>query len=84
MFPPTPSNDVPMPYFANCCGVTCGMNARNTDCFYYNEFQDMGAHIPACTYGHECRLDNFSCSGCSHYITKTQARELVDKAVRER
>lgn len=47
---------------------------KKRDCYYYEEVQDMGAHIPT------CKLLDFGvtrCPGCKKYIS----RDDVDKRV---
>lgn len=48
---------------------------KRTDCFYYFEYQDMGAHIPCCNnhYG----IGKCPCENCNDYISKTDAIKIV-------
>lgn len=54
-----------------------------TNCFFYDEWQDMGAIIPHCTYGQNA-LYECPCEGCNHFITAEDAREIVVSAVTKR
>ena len=55
-----------------------GMEAYRRDCYYYEEAQDMGAHIPTC-----CCEINYQglgwckCKNCHWYISKTEAAKVV-------
>lgn len=40
---PEPSSYVPQPQFCSC-----DIDDRKRDCYWYDEVQDMGAHIPIC------------------------------------
>ena len=51
-------------------------NDHKTDCYFYHEEPDMGAHIPCCNY------KNFGygicpCKECEHYLSKTDAYRLI-------
>lgn len=77
-----------------CCTSYYPMNSipcfRETpsyqrDCYYFSEEQDMGAHIPSCDRipgieGYEPKNCN---KDCPHYISRSKARELIDRYVKE-
>jgi hypothetical protein len=46
------------------------------DCYYYDERQEMGAHIPICENKH-CS-DAMKCRNCKHYLSQEQANEIID------
>ena len=52
---------------------------RLTNCFFYEEWQDMGATISHCTYGQNA-LYECPCEGCEHFINAEDAREIVANA----
>ena len=52
---------------------------RLTNCFFYEEWQDMGATISHCTYGQNA-LYECPCEGCEHFINAEDAREIVATA----
>lgn len=54
------------------------MEAYKRDCYYYEEAQDMGAHIPTCC----CEINKqglgwCKCEKCHWYISKTEADKVV-------
>lgn len=56
------------------------------DCYYFSEEQDMGAHIPCCDRipgieGYEPKNCN---KDCPYYISRSKARELIDKYIEEK
>ncbi len=81
----------------NGCFTYCPMNpvpwfqsfreapSYQRDCYYFSEEQDMGAHIPCCDRisgieGYEPKNCN---KDCPYYISRSKARELIDKYVEE-
>lgn len=68
-------------YSMGCMIQDVGRPKRREDCFFYTEEQDMGAHIPHCTYygGYE----DCVCEECRKYINNKTAhgviRNWVDK-----
>lgn len=54
---------------------------RKEDCFFYEEVQDMSAHIPTCNYHH--KLGYCPCEECDKYIKYSDVikgvREYVNK-----
>lgn len=50
---------------------------KKTDCYYYHEEQDMGAHIPTCN--RYCRLGYCPCESCDKYLSKKVLDKVVDK-----
>lgn len=65
--------------------VQCAMNdlrpERKTDCYFYEEVQDMAAHIPTCSY--HGKLGYCPCENCPKYIPSKEVfgmvKEKVDK-----
>ena len=57
---------------------------KKTDCYYYHEEQDMGAHIPTCN--RYCRLGYCPCEACDKYLSKGKADDILkmfaDKAIK--
>ena len=51
------------------------------DCYYYEEVQDMGARIPCCTK-HKYELGVCPCDICKEYISKADARKIIDQALK--
>lgn len=54
------------------------MDVYKRDCFYYDEAQEMGAHIPTCC----CEINTqglgwCKCENCHWYISKTEAAKVV-------
>lgn len=86
------SMDIPKPIEATQyapCSITpffgtCGcfnQPKEKTDCYFYEEVQDMGAHIPTCGYHH--KLGYCPCEECKKYIHSGDVlkgvRDYVDK-----
>lgn len=63
--------------FGNIYGCNRNEVIHKTECYYYYEEQDMGAHIPCCRY-HK-KYGYCPCDNCEHYISK----QSVDRVVRE-
>lgn len=63
--------------------VQCAVNdlrpKRKTDCYFYEEVQDMAAHIPTCNY--HGKLGYCKCEDCPKYITRKEVFEMVKKKV---
>ncbi len=57
------------------CGVGTYDKYRQ-DCYYYDERQEMGAHIPIC--GNKHCSDTMECRNCKHYLSQKQANEIID------
>ena len=62
------------------CAV-CDLKPKHkTDCYFYEEVQDMAAHIPTCNY--HGKLGYCKCEDCPKYISSKEvfrmAREKVD------
>lgn len=71
-----------MPLNFNTCG--CGVNYHekyNRECYFYDEEQDMGAHIPYCSYLH--KLDSFNCDGCRYFRNRREIRKRIADMVEE-
>ena len=54
------------------------MDYYKCDCHYYEEVQDMGAHIPTC----KCEINNIGlgwckCENCQWYISNTEAEKII-------
>lgn len=64
-----PSSDVPQP-----CLCFCDIDDRKRDCYWYDEAQDMGAHIPICG-----KREAVECKGCKYYLTKSEANKIINK-----
>ncbi len=83
-----------VPKLDGCCTSYYPMNPipcfRETptyqeDCYYFSEEQDMSAYIPSCgrilgIEGYEPKNCN---KDCPYYISRSKARELIDKYVEE-
>lgn len=61
---PRPSSYIPQP-----CLCSCGIDDYKRDCYWYDEVQEMGAHIPICG-----RKDSVECRGCKYYLTKKRSK----------
>lgn len=63
--------------------VQCAMNdlrpERKTDCYFYEEVQDMAAHIPTCNY--HGQLGYCPCKDCPKYISRKEVLGMVKKKV---
>ena len=63
--------------------VQCAVNdlrpKRKTDCYFYEEVQDMAAHIPTCNYHGE--LGYCPCENCHKYISRREVFEMVKEKV---
>lgn len=49
---------------------------KKTNCYFYFEFHDMGAHIPCCTF-EEYPLGKCPCDECTNYLPKKEASKIV-------
>lgn len=49
---------------------------KNTDCYFYFEQADMGAHIPCCFYK-EYGLGECPCDDCTNYMPQSKVSEIV-------
>ena len=63
--------------------VQCAMNdlrpKRKTDCYFYEEVQDMAAHIPTCNY--HGKLGYCKCEDCHKYISSKEVFRIVKEKV---
>lgn len=71
----------PVPWFREAPSY----QSYQRDCYYFSEEQDMGAHIPCCDRisgieGYEPKNCN---KDCPYYISRSKARDLIDKYVEE-
>ena len=48
-------------------------------CYFYNEVQDMSAHIPTCEYYH--KFGYCPCDKCDKYFSKSDVYKLVKERV---
>lgn len=64
--------------FFGVCGCF-NQPKEKTDCFFYEEVQDMSAHIPTCRYHH--KLGYCPCEDCEKYIKKSDADEIIKRHV---
>ncbi len=78
--------DIPKPNFVSSypipfCGCSCfnQPKERNTDCYFYEDVQDMGAHIPTCNYHKQ--LGYCPCENCKKYIKYSDVSKVVRKYV---
>ena len=80
---PKPNFTSQYPIFSNgFCG--CFNQAKpkeKTDCYFYTEVKDMGAHISTCNY-HQ-KLGYCPCTDCKKYIKSSSVFEIVKKYVDE-
>lgn len=80
---PKPNFTSQYPIFSNgFCGCFNQTKTKEkTDCYFYTEVQDMGAHITTCGYHH--KLGYCPCEDCKKYIHSGDVlegvREYVDK-----
>lgn len=61
---------------------TCGcfnQPKEKTDCYFYHEEQDMGAHIPTCNYHH--KLGYCPCENCEKYIKRSDVFKIIKERV---
>lgn len=66
---PKPSSYVPQPYLCSC-----DIDDRKRDCYWYDEVQEMGAHIPICG-----KRDAVKCKNCKCYLSKSEADKIINK-----
>lgn len=60
------------------CG--CSMKPEHKeDCYWFDNVQDMGAHIQTCGYYH--KLGYCPCDGCGKYIRKSEVSKIVREYV---
>lgn len=78
---PKPNFTSQYPIFSNgFCGCFNQTKPKEkTDCYFYTEVQDMGAHIPTCNYHH--KLGHCPCDNCEKYIKKSDADEIIKRHV---
>ena len=69
---PMPAYTVPSPSHFNMCSI----EIRNTDCYYYDTIQDMGAHIPICKNSHCSDLP--VCDNCKYYLDKSETDKIIE------
>ena len=55
------------------------VRTHKEDCYFYNEVQDMSAHIPTCEYHH--KLGHCPCDKCDKYIPKSDVYKIVKERV---
>lgn len=66
------------------CGACFGnlIQEHKEKCFFFESVQDMGAHIPTCSYYSE-GLGHCPCKDCDKFIDKSEAaaivRDFIDK-----
>ena len=66
---PKPSSYVPQP-----CLCSCDIDNRKRDCYWYDEVQEMGAHIPICG-----KKEAVKCKKCKYYLSKSEANKIINK-----
>lgn len=66
---PKPSSYVPQP-----CLCSCGIDDRKRDCYWYDEVQEMGVHIPICG-----KRGTLKCKDCKYYLSKSETNKIVNK-----
>ena len=49
---------------------------KNTDCYFYFEHYDMGAHISCCTFK-EYPLGKCPCDDCTNYVPQSKVSQIV-------
>lgn len=57
-------------------------DSYKTDCYFYVEDIDMGAHIPWCTYHHQI-ISSGECAVCDKYCSGECARRIVLASIEE-
>lgn len=48
--------------------------ARRRDCYWYGEWQDMGATVPQCSLA---KMGECPCKGCENFLDKDEAHGVV-------
>lgn len=67
-----------MDYRIQC--AMCGLKPEHkTDCYFYEEIQDMAAHIPTCNY--HGQLGYCKCKDCDKYISAKNVFQMVKEKV---
>ena len=76
-------------YFENFCKCApnygCNFNEPKTykqDCYFYEEMQDMNAHIPYCSY-YDNMEPNDCNEQCKYYISKSNVFKLIKDKMEE-
>lgn len=63
--------------------IQCAMRdlkpKHKTDCYFYEEVQDMAAYIPTCNYYKQ--LGKCPCENCKKYISGSNVLKIVRKMV---
>lgn len=65
---PKPSSYVLQSYLCSC-----DIDDHKRDCYWYDEAQEMGAHIPICG-----KKDSVECRNCKYYLTKSEANKIIN------
>lgn len=78
---PKPNFISQYPIFSNgFCGCFNQTKPKEkTDCYFYTEVQDMGAHIPTCNYHH--KLGHCPCTDCKKYIKSSDVFDIIKNHV---
>lgn len=68
--------EVPKPssYVLQSCFCSCDIDDCKRDCYWYDEVQEMGAHIPICG-----KRDSVECRNCKYYLSKSEANKIINK-----
>lgn len=70
---PNPSSYVPQ-----SCFCSCDIDDRKRDCYWYDEVQEMGVHIPICG-----KRDAVKCKDCKYYLNKSETNKMINKHFEE-
>lgn len=82
------NNCIPKPtyvnynFFNNYCGCFKQEPEYKTDCYFFADVQDMGAHIPTCNYNNQ--LGYCPCENCKKYIKQSEVFQEVKQKVDSR
>lgn len=52
------------------------LGMKKTDCYFYFEHYDMGAHIPCCAFK-EYPLGKCPCDECTNYLPEKEVSKIV-------
>ena len=56
---------------------------HKTDCYFYFEHYDMGAHIPCCSFA-EYGLGVCPCDDCTNYVPQSKVSQIVREYIAKR
>ena len=68
---------------ANPNGCVNVENYKKTDCYFFFEHYDMGAHIPCCTYA-DNGLGVCPCDNCNNYVPQSKVSEIVREYLKQK